>query len=92
MASVFKRKNRDGKPARRWSYWYVDHTGRRVTGTGNVDKTSTQAIADKREQESKLVRAGLKAPADLTAERAALARAISTPVAVIIARHDMSIH
>lgn len=70
MASVHRRKRPDGTYQKRWSYWYVDHSGKRQTGTGTPDKTTTKAIADKLEAEAKLVRAGLKDPRDLTAEKA----------------------
>lgn len=60
MASVYRRKRRDGTYHKRWSYWYVDHNGKRQTGTGTPDKTTTRAIAERLEAESSLVRAGLE--------------------------------
>jgi integrase/recombinase XerD len=70
MASVFRRKDRNGKPLPLWAYHYTDHLGKRRTGTGTKDKSVTRAIAEHLESQAKLVQAGLKDARDLTAEKA----------------------
>lgn len=70
MASVFRRKDRNGKLLPLWAYHYTDHLGKRRTGTGTKDKSVTRAIAEHLESQAKLVQAGLKDARDLTAETA----------------------
>nr|WP_303652518.1 tyrosine-type recombinase/integrase [Paludisphaera mucosa] len=57
--------------AARWSFVYLDANGRRRTGTGSSDKAATRRILDELETKAKLVLAGVIAPEDDKAEKAA---------------------
>ena len=70
MASTFRRRGKDGKPLARWSYRWTDADGARRSGTGGTDRAATRQIADKKENEAKLVRAGLLEARDLAAAEA----------------------
>lgn len=45
MAGVRRTKDRNGKPHRRWRFWYHDRQGRRRWGTGTQSKAETLAMA-----------------------------------------------
>jgi len=57
MAGVWRTKDRNGKPHRRWRGWYYDRQGRRRRGSGTQSKVETLALA--RYLESEYLRARL---------------------------------
>jgi integrase len=60
MASVFKTKDRDGKPHKIWRFKYKDHTGKWAYGTGWPDKQKTVEHALTVEAEHRAVKRGEK--------------------------------
>jgi len=60
VASVFKRKDRNGKPRRVWSYRYKNYLGIWISGAGWPDKKKTQSHADSVEAEHRAIAKGEK--------------------------------
>ena len=60
MASVFKTKDRNGKPHGVWRFKYKDHTGKWVYGTGWPDKKKTVQHALAVEAEHRAIYKGEK--------------------------------
>jgi len=59
MASVFKRKGKDGKKNTFWTVQYMDAHGKSRQKRGFTDKQESQRLANKLEHEGKLRRDGL---------------------------------
>ena len=59
MASVFKRKDKNGRPYRHWTIQYLDAHGKSRQKKGFTDKQESQRLANKLEHEAKLRRDGL---------------------------------
>ncbi len=63
MGSVYKRKNRQGKPLRNYSISYRDHRNKIVVeSAGTSDKRSDERILRQREDEAALLRSGVVDP------------------------------
>jgi integrase len=62
MASVFKKKNKNGKPEKIWRFKYKDLSGRWICGTGWPEKQKSLEHALSLEAEHRAVRKGEKAP------------------------------
>ncbi|TWU37505.1 site-specific tyrosine recombinase XerC [Novipirellula aureliae] len=60
MASVYKRTSDKGKRGAAWHFSYLDETGKRRQRKGFTDKAATEKLALQLEEESKMVREGLK--------------------------------
>jgi len=65
MASVFKRKDKNGKKSQRWIIQYSDAHGKKRQRVGFTDKQESQRLANKLEEAAKLRRDGV---IDLAAE------------------------
>ena len=65
MASVFKRKDKNGKRSQRWTIQYSDAHGKKRQRIGFTDKQESQRLANKMEEAAKLRRDGV---IDLAAE------------------------
>jgi len=46
MAGIRQTYDKDGKPHKKWRYWYMDWQGKRQWKTGTTDPDRTQRIAD----------------------------------------------
>jgi integrase len=66
MANVFKRKKRDGKPAKNYSIKYRDERGKWKLVAGFPDKEASRRLGAKLETEAGLRAAGLLAEFDLS--------------------------
>jgi len=62
MASIYKRKQDRHKKRTCWFIGYKDHAGRQRTKKGFTDRTETERLAVKLEENAKLIRQGLKEP------------------------------
>ncbi|MHC4253158.1 MAG: tyrosine-type recombinase/integrase [Planctomycetota bacterium] len=81
MASVYRTKDRAGKPHRAWRFKYRDHTGRWRYGTGWPDKRKTLDHALALEAECRAIRNGEKpVPPSWLRER-------NRPIAEVIAAY-----
>jgi site-specific recombinase XerD len=70
MASLFKRKIKDGTPSKVWYVAYTDHEGRRRMVKGFTEKDLTQRLAAKIESEVMLRKRGMIEPShDRVAEQ-----------------------
>jgi len=96
MAGVYKRQySRARGKQGKWTGWYYDERGHRVTFTGTTDKATTLEIARRKESESRLVREGLLEPSART-RREAAARPIAAHIedyrAALLAKGDTIKH
>ncbi|MBI1319286.1 MAG: tyrosine-type recombinase/integrase [Candidatus Hydrogenedens sp.] len=59
MAYVFRTKDKDGKPHRKWRYQYVDRYGKKRTATGTSSKRETVRIAEEHGAKERAIRIGI---------------------------------
>ena len=62
MAAIFKRNDRDGKPAKKWSYKFKNDRGKWVTKAGHRLKEKTERMAEADEDKARRIRNGEMAP------------------------------
>ena len=62
MATIYKRKQDQGKKRASWYIGYTNHLGRRRTVKGFTDRGETERFAVQLEDEARLIREGLKEP------------------------------
>ena len=62
MASIYKRRQDRGKRRACWYIGYTDHRDKRRMVRGFSDKSETERLAAKLEEEARQIRQGLKSP------------------------------
>ena len=60
MAGVRQTTDKNGKPHKRWRFWYLNWQGKRTWGTGSTNKATTLRIARKLQEEHLQMRLGLR--------------------------------
>ena len=71
MPGCYRRKNRDGKPSRNWTAWWLDEDGRKREKSAGRDKATALTIATRNDSRCRLVRDGVTPREDLSAQVAA---------------------
>jgi integrase len=72
MATIYKRSQDRGKRRAPWYIGYTDHNGRRRTAKGFSDKSETERLAARLEDEARMIREGLRAPISESSRKAPL--------------------
>ena len=80
MAGVHRRKGRDGKPAAKYTAWWIDENGKQVSRVAYSDKAKSLQFARQQETQCGLIRDGLVSPAE-TERQAASTRPIAEHIA-----------
>ena len=62
MAGVRKTQDRDGRPHRKWRFWFTDWQGKRQWKTGTASKAKTLTMAQRLEDEHRQIRLGYRPP------------------------------
>lgn len=78
MATVYKRSQDRGKRRAPWYIGYTDHNGHRRTVKGFSDKSETERLAARLENEARMIREGLRVPVSESDRKAPLEHHLET--------------